>query len=443
MKRAIECSFDGLPGPTHHFGGLSPGNLAAQAHAGEISNPRAAALEGLAKMRFVASLGVAQYVLPPHPRPDVATLRRFGFTGTDAEVLARALRDAPGLLNACSSASAMWAANAATVAPSADTEDRRVHLSVANLATMFHRSLEPRTTLAVLRRVFADARTFAVHPALPAHQEVGDEGAANHTRLVTTGTALHLFAWGRAAADRTEGPRRFPARQAREASAAVARLNRLPEASVLLWRQDPEGIDAGAFHADVLAVGAEGFFMLHERAFVETERLLGTLAHRLGDGFTHCLATERELPLADAVAAYPFNSQIVRARSGLVVIAPEEARERRTARDFLERVVAESNPIGAVHYVSVNESMNNGGGPACLRLRVPLTAKERAALGARVALDDALGRALQAWIEAHYRDRLASADLADPALLEETRVALDALTTLLELGSVYDFQQAP
>ena len=46
--------FDGLAGTTHSYAGLSAGNLAAMPHAGQLGNPRAAALEGLAKMRLVA-----------------------------------------------------------------------------------------------------------------------------------------------------------------------------------------------------------------------------------------------------------------------------------------------------------------------------------------------------------------------------------------------------
>jgi succinylarginine dihydrolase len=135
-----ELNFDGLVGPTHHYAGLSPGNLASESHAGEVGNPRAAALQGLEKMRFLAELGVGQAVLPPQPRPDFELLRRLGFGSDRAGALARAGREAPALLSAAWSASAMWAANAATVAPSEDTADERVHLVPANLLSMLHRS---------------------------------------------------------------------------------------------------------------------------------------------------------------------------------------------------------------------------------------------------------------------------------------------------------------
>src|SRR5262249_2313694 len=155
-----EFNFDGLVGPTHNYAGLSRGNLASARHAGRVANPRAAALEGLAKMRLLMDLGVGQAVLPPAPRPDVFALRRLGFTGSDADVVAAAARGDGHLLRLTSSASSMWTANAATVTPSCDAEDGRLHLVVANLSAMFHRSLEARTTFATLQAVFADGTRF-------------------------------------------------------------------------------------------------------------------------------------------------------------------------------------------------------------------------------------------------------------------------------------------
>src|SRR5438552_8141824 len=108
-----EHNFDGIVGPTHNYGGLSPGNVASIAHGGEVSNPRQAALQGLDKMRFVAELGVAQAVLPPQPRPSVSTLRRLGFQGSDEAVVAAAAKENEHLLRLCSSAAALWPANAA------------------------------------------------------------------------------------------------------------------------------------------------------------------------------------------------------------------------------------------------------------------------------------------------------------------------------------------
>jgi succinylarginine dihydrolase len=446
MRSAMrEVQFDGLVGPTHNYGGLSPGNVASTLHGGQVSNPRAAAHQGLAKMAFVRDLGIPQAVLPPHDRPSLASLRRLGFHGSDEEVIAAAAAGDGFALRICSSASAMWTANAATVAPSRDAGDRRVHLVPANLQQMFHRAIEAPTTTRILRAVFADAARFAVHDPLPGGGQFADEGAANHARLETSVGSAHLFAWGRSAWDLVQGPARYPARQTREASHALARALRLDRARCLFPRQHPEGIDAGAFHTDVLAVGNGRFLMIHELAFADSAAVLEGLTTLLGDELFVARATRDELPVERAVAAYPFNSQVLTLPDGsMAILAPEDAREDPHARQFLDGVAAAGGPVRAVHYIDVRQSMHNGGGPACLRLRVPLDAEEEQAVraGARVMLDAALADELAAWVDRHYRDRLLPADLADPALAREGMRALDELTGILRLGSVYDFQRA-
>ena len=427
-----EYNFDGLVGPTHHYAGLSYGNLASTHSRGQAGDPRNAALQGLEKARFLAQLGVAQALLPPPLRPNLRALRRLGFAGASRDVLPRALRVAPELLALCGSSSAMWAANAATVAPSRDTADGRVHFTPANLSSMFHRSLEAESTTATLRAIFADSERFVVHDPLPAGALFSDEGAANHTRLATSQGVLHVFGWGRAA-DVSASPRAFPARQTREASAACARLHGLREDQLLLLQQAPEGIDLGAFHSDVLCVGNEGLLLAHELCFA------GGLPHaelsrRLGDEFELIVATNAELPVTDAVHAYPFNSQLVSLPDGgMAIVAPEESLASPPARAFLERVLGERNAVRALHYVDVNGSMKNGGGPACLRLRVPLTTDEVQAITARVVLDDALYQAVRAWILRHYRDRVAPADLGDPEFFDENRRALSELSAILNV----------
>jgi succinylarginine dihydrolase len=438
-----EFQFDGLVGPTHNYAGLSPGNLASTAHQGQASNPRAAARQGLAKMWVVHGLGVAQAVLPPHDRPSLSTLRRLGFAGTDEEVIAAAAAGDGFFLRVCSSASAMWAANAATVAPSSDTSDGRVHLTPANLQHMFHRAIEAATTARVLRVIFADKARFVVHDPLPGGGQFADEGGANHTRLETSRGAAHVFAWGRAAWGATPGLLSHPARQTREASLALARLHGLDPARCFFPQQHPEGIDAGAFHTDVMAVGNANFVMLHDLAFANWGRLHGELRALLGNELCVVCAGKQELPPERAVAAYPFNSQVLTLPDGqMAILAPEDSLEDPSARAFLERVVACGGPVRAVHYVDVRQSMRNGGGPACLRLRVQLTDDETRALRANVVLDDALYGALCGWVDRHYRDRLLAQDLADPQLAREGMRALDELTQLLRLGSVYDFQRA-
>jgi succinylarginine dihydrolase len=317
-----------------------------------------------------------------------------------------------------------------------------MHITPANLQEMFHRAIEADTTHAVLKSIFADERRFCVHAPLPGGGQFADEGAANHTRLFVDGRpAVHVLAWGRSAYRDFPKPQRFPARQTLEASEALARLHQLALGQCLFPQQSPEGIDAGAFHTDVMAVGNEAFLMLHERAFVDVPGLLSSLQKLLGAGFSYAMASEKELPSTRAVSAYPFNSQLLSVPGkGMLIIAPTDSQEQKESRAFLERVVAEDNPVRGVEYLDLRQSMNNGGGPACLRLRVALSDEDVKAIGSRVFLDDALHRDLAAWVEKHYRDRLSGADLADPALALESLTALDELTKILKLGSIYDFQ---
>jgi succinylarginine dihydrolase len=442
--QTLEFNFDGLVGPTHNYAGLAPGNLASQQNRARTSNPRAAAHQGLDKMRRLAGLGVPQAVLPPQPRPHVALLRRLGFTGNDAAVLRRAQRHAPHLLAAAGSSSSMWTANAATVCPSADAEDGRVHFTPANLATALHRAAEADTTAAILRAIFSDPQHFAHHDPLPASADFGDEGAANHTRFCTDfdQPGLQLFIYGSEGhpADRSR-PTRYPARQTRPASEAVARLHRLPPGRVVFAPQSPAAIDAGVFHNDVIAVGHRDVLLCHDRAFADQAAVLDRLRDASGGRLRIAEVASDRLSLADAVSTYLFNSQLVTAPSlGQVLIAPAECERHAAVRDVIEQWIGDG-VLDAVRFVDVQQSMRNGGGPACLRLRVVLNPDQQRALTPGVVFTDGLHRRLTDWIDQHYRDRLTPNDLADPQLLRECREALDELTQLLGLGSVYDFQR--
>ncbi len=445
---AWEVNFDGLVGPTHNFSGLSHGNVASAASADSLSHPKAAALQGLEKMRRLMALGLKQGVLPPHERPHLGTLRRLGFAGaTDAQVLERAWASDPLLVRRASSAAAMWTANAATVSPGPDTADGRTHFTPANLTTMFHRSMEHEQTGRVLKAIFADEARFAHHPALPSSPAFGDEGAANHTRFTTDYDAagVEFFTYGAEAmnADAPK-PQRYPARQSREASAAVARLHGLAADKVVFAQQNPDAIDAGVFHNDVIAVGNGGVLFAHEKAFLDRERTYRDLRAAFAPAELIVVEVpEAAVPLADAVASYLFNTQLVALPdgNGMALIAPTECDTTASVKRHLQEVVAADNPITAVHTIELTQSMRNGGGPACLRLRVVLSEEDLANLGATVLLDDALLGRLQAWVESHYRDELKTSDLADPALLVESHTALDELTRILKLGSIYDFQR--
>ncbi|WNC11085.1 N-succinylarginine dihydrolase [Pseudomonas coleopterorum] len=446
--KPCEVNFDGLVGPTHNYGGLSYGNVASQSNSQQGSNPREAARQGLAKMKALMELGFTQGVLAPQERPDVAALRRLGFTGSDAEVIAQAARDAMPLLVASCSASSMWVANAATVSPSADTADGRVHFTAANLNCKFHRSIEHPTTSRVLQAMFANPTYFAHHQALPAVAQFGDEGAANHTRLCRDyGEAgVEFFVYGRSAFDaRLPAPQKYPARQTLEASQAVARLHGLGEEGVVFAQQNPDVIDQGVFHNDVIAVGNGELLFHHQDAFLDSDRVLAELQTKLAarGGRLQAIGVPRaEVSVDDAVRTYLFNSQLLsRADGSMLLVVPEECRANPRVWSYLERLTGQNTGIAEVKVFDLKQSMRNGGGPACLRLRVALKPEELAAVNPGVILTPALYETLNDWVERHYRDRLVEADMADPQLLIECREALDELTRILALGSVYPFQR--
>ena len=322
MTSAVEANADGLIGPTHSYAGLSPGNLASSLNAGEASNPRAAVLQGLDKMKRLADLGLPQFVLPPHERPDIPFLRSLGFTGSDAAVLESAWKTAPSFAAAACSASPMWAANAATVTPSADSADGRVHFTPANLVTNLHRSLEHEQTKRALDALFPDPTHFAVHDALPSVAHLADEGAANHVRLCANHgePGVNILVWGREAFEPWSGA--FPARQTRDASEAGARRHAATRA--VFPRQSRAAIAGGTFHNDVVCVGALETLFFHELAFEDTTTTKADIRAAAGGLFEPLFVevSATDLPLADAISSYLFNSMLVR--------IPGEDRDRKS-----------------------------------------------------------------------------------------------------------------
>ena len=445
---SVEMNFDGLVGPSHNYAGLSHGNIASSKHKGKAANPRAAALQGLAKMRRLIDLGLPQAVLPPQERPYIPGLRALGFVGTDAKVLETAFAQSPALVANYSSASCMWTANAATVTPSIDSADGRVHFTPANLTAMPHRALEDGQTQRTLSMTFGDADHFEVHTPLAHTPLLGDEGAANHNRLCNAhgDAGVEVFVYGRDAL----GPKtdlKFPGRQTLQASESVARLHGLKPAQTVFHPQSAAAINAGAFHNDVVCVSNESVLFFHENAFDNPSALEAEIkAKAAALGFTphFVMAPADAVPLADAISSYLFNSQLVSLPSGeMALILPTQVEETPSTKTFVDSVLAGENPIAQAHYLDLRQSMANGGGPACLRLRVVLNDAQRAAVHAGVVMDHAKIDALEAWVKTHYRDRLAIEDLGDTAFLNETRTALDALTQLLDLPALYDFQRSP
>lgn len=431
MAAFKEANFDGLVGPSHNYAGLALGNTASLANSGARSNPQAAALQGLAKMKRLANLGLVQGFLPPQPRPCFKTLHRLGFRGSEAQAIEACAREAPGLLAAVYSASAMWTANAATVAPSSDAADGTVHFTPANLISHFHRSLEGPQTARTLRALFPEGALFSHHQGLPETQAFGDEGAANHTRLHAEGhPGAHLFVYGQDGA-------RFRARQTEAASRAVARLHRLTASTCAFIPQSTEAIDAGAFHNDVVGVGDGDLYLYHEKSFEDPEAARAEILRVAPYAQLLCVPDE-SVPLADAITSYLFNSQLLTLPSGdKMLVLPNDVRENDRTRAYVDGLLASGGPVTEAMYFDLRESMRNGGGPACLRLRVALTEAELAAVTPAFLFSDETHRKLKGWVEKHYRDRLEAKDLADPALARACLEATDALQTLLGADGLY------
>ena len=414
-----EINFDGIVGPSHNYAGLSLGNLASTRSGGQSSHPRAAALQGLAKMRANLALGLTQGIFLPQRRPDRQWLAALGHD--DAEHVADG-----GLLASAMSASAMWAANAATVSPAPDASDGRCHLTVANLMTMPHRSHEWRETLAQLRLAFADAAHFAIHGPVP--PPFGDEGAANHMRMAEghNTPGIEIFVHGEAG-----GP--FPARQHVEASRAVSRLHRLNPERTLFARQSAEAIAAGAFHNDVVAVSNGHVLLAHEQAFANKDRLYADIARLLPRAVIIEAPTAR-ISLEAAIRSYLFNAQLVSLpEGGMALILPAEAREIPAVWQWLRDLAASGGPITRLETVNVRESMANGGGPACLRLRV---LADPAAVDPRFLADETRIAVIGNIVERFWPEAIDPAGLGDPALWNDIARAREKLLTGLGLAEL-------
>lgn len=442
-----EINIDGLVGPTHNYGGMSFGNLASKSNQGLVSNPKGAALQGLDKMRKLIDLGLTQAVMPPQERPFMSGLSKLGFKGNDAEVLQAAFKASPALVSNYASASCMWTANAATVSPSADTADGRVHFTPANLTAMPHRSIESPQAANILRKLFTDQSAFTVHEPLPSNTLFGDEGAANHNRLSAThgDKGLEIFVYGREALNGSDKIAKFPARQTLEASQAVSRSHELDNANTLFVRQSNDAINAGAFHNDVVCVANGPVLLFHETAFDDKSGLENTLARMaapLGFKPQMVMASNADFPIEDAIKSYFFNSQLITLPNGkMALILPADAEENAASKRFADFCLAGNNPIEQTIFMDLRQSMRNGGGPACLRLRVQLTDDELTKMHQPAIMSHAKIDRLETWVKAHYRDALTASDLGDPQLLIETREALDELTNILDLGSIYEFQK--
>ena len=440
MTFSGEINFDGLIGPTHNYAGLSQGNLASQKHLNKTSNPQAAALQGLDKMRLVMEQGIPQGFFLPHERPHLKTLRALGFGGTDEEIINRAAKQNPILLKNVYSASSMWAANAATFSPSIDSYDQNMHITPANLNTMFHRSIEHEFTQTQLELMFGGVAI--VHDPIENISGYGDEGAANHLRVSEQHlkSGFQIFVYGSSAFEVHQG---MITRQAEEISKAVSIMHQLDPDRVLFLKQNEQAINAGSFHNDIVSLANEEVFIFHQEAFadrVELERIL----HHLKDhvkGFHPIEILSEDISLDDLVSSYLLNSQLITIKNNeMMMLLPEEVQNHSNCMRWLEEIKS-SSPIKHIEFVDIRQSMMNGGGPACLRFKITVNNNEFNQINEKFLLTPKKLMDLRALVTKHYRDTLNPADLLDNNLVQESYRFLDELTQLLDLGNIYDFQK--
>ena len=438
-----EYNFDGLIGPTHNYAGLSTGNIASMKNKSQTSHPRAAALEGLEKMKFLMDKGFKQAILPPHERPNLLFLKELGFTGDKKQLLQSAWKCSPALLAACYSASSMWTANSAVVSPSADTQDNKVHFTPANLQSFLHRSLEVKQTSLILKKIFSDPLYFVHHSALPSLPALSDEGAANHNRLCSSynSKGVEFFVYGKSGFFSKESTKMFYPRQSKEASEIIALRHKLNPQKTVLAQQNPKAIDAGVFHNDVICTADQNLIFYHELAFVNTEKVLLEIEEKLHPvSLIKIPVRTQDISLNEVVSSYLFNSQLLpTGRKQWMLLAPEECKHIPSVRDYIKSLT-QNSVIKEVYFIPIRQSMQNGGGPACLRLRVTLTEEEAEAMHGGVYLNQKLYEQLKAWIKKHYREELNPEDLLDLLLIEESQNALDELSQLLQLKNIYPFQ---
>ena len=436
-ERNIEINIDGMIGPTHHFGGLGVGNIASHASQNQISNPKEAALEGLAKMELVAGLGVAQYYLPPPTRPNWQWLETIGYSGDRSDVLRRCHDESPRLLSAAYSSAFMWTANAATVAPATDTSDGRLHLVPANLCSNLHRGQEAIERRDQLRQMFRDVPDCDVHEPIPSVWALRDEGAANHMRLCGPDgqNAIHLFVYGQSDESKVA---KFVARQSEHAARAVARCLGLGDDDCVFVEQTAQAIDAGVFHNDVIAMSNDGILFYHELAFEKSESTIESLKQKFerktGLNLFCRKVSQSELPIAEAVRSYLFNSQLISVGNNgrdMELICPSHCSDSNAARELISGWLEEAdNPIRRVRYLPLSQSMKNGGGPACLRLRVMMSPTQLKGVDDRFQVTEERLLQLRREVNQWYPSSIELSDLARLDFAEHVALAAKTIASL-------------
>ena len=436
-----EVNFDGLIGPTHNYSGLSEGNNASKENYSSPSNPKKAALQGIKKAQTLISYGSQQGFFLPHERPFIPGLKKLGFNGTDEEILSLAFRHSKVLLNNFSSASSMWAANAATISPSPDTQDNKIHLTPANLNSMFHRSIETEFTYQQCKIIFPK-EYFEIHNPAVSISGYGDEGAANHLRISKSDNekGFEIFVYGESGfkIDKT-----LVKRQALEVSRSIAINHKLDMENTFFLQQKHQAIEEGSFHNDIVSLSNKNVFIAHEDAFQnrdDLKKMLNILESKI-DNFQYIEISNSEIPLKDIISSYLLNSQLItNVDNEMQLILPDEVKEYDNCLSWLDKLKQISD-VKLFDYVDIRQSMMNGGGPACLRLKVILNDEELESLNQNFLMNNERLESIKLLIEKEYRDVLYPDDLKDPSLLDESRRVLDELTKIFGTGSIYEFQK--
>ncbi len=410
---------DGIIGPTYHYGGMAVGNVLSQAHKHQESYPKKAALEGLEKMNQVRQLGCLQYVLPPLCKDVDRLLSLWGYEQGDMTSRLKALGYAhPYYLSALFSGASAWVANSCHITPSCDALDGICHITPANLVSCFHRHLDVDGYRDFLHQLFLNDELFQIYDPLPVVYT--DEGMANTIRLSGGNElGLYLHVYGKTLSQRFT--RTFPARQTKEAFDRICYTHKRQDSMDI--QQSPFAIDAGVFHNDVIAFGSHNLLVLHEHAFDNQVDVLNSITDRYQSKYgepLHVYEVSNEvLSLDEAVHTYFFNSQLILVEKNTFhLLIPSRAMSHSGVKKSLKRLSKLKGLSITVHEVSCEESIKNGGGPACLRFFSVLNKAEHKAINSKFLLTDEMYEQWFQFIQTHYPDTLSFDDLKDFSVMK-------------------------
>ena len=430
---AYEVYFETLPGMTHCY-------------EDEIANPKEAALQLLNKMKFLDSLGIKQVVLPPQEHPYMPLLKRIGFEGTTKDKLTSLKKAAPWLIpQICMSSNH----RNATVCPSIDSANSHLHFTPANQASSFMRSQDTEPTNRLLKALFKNPVFFEIHPPLPAVEFFYDEGAKNHFRFCKNygSPGVQLFTFGKSyqpSLTPLPFPEKIAARQSKEASEAITRLHRTYPGHNVFAFQNPNAIDLGTSHSDLLAISNQNLLLIHSRALWKQSDIIKQLKKLVADvsgtELTVIEITEKQLALKAALESHFFNSQIITlSDNSMTLISSNTCKEFESG--FLKEILEDNdNPIGSIHFVDLSEINKKGGGPASTCLQVVMNASELSEISESVFFRESLYHQLVDHVNKSYPTSLSITDLSDPNLYLKFMDSLNEICHILNLKGIYSFQ---